>query len=71
MRRRVTARISLEHHGRLDLLVNNAGAAWRAKFADGGYENVRRTMAMNFDAQVRLTEELLPLLRAIALPARS
>jgi short-subunit dehydrogenase len=56
----------LEHHGRLDLLVNNAGAAWRARFADGGYENVRRTMAINFDAQVRLTEALLPLLRQSA-----
>jgi short-subunit dehydrogenase len=53
-------------HGRLDLLVNNAGAAWRAKFADGGWENVRRTMAINFDAQLRLTEALLPLLRASA-----
>ena len=56
----------LEHHGRLELLVNNAGAAWRARFADGGYENVRRTMAINFDAPVRLTEALLPLLRASA-----
>ncbi len=56
----------LERHGRLDLLVNNAGAAWRASFADGGFDNVRRTMAINFDAQVRLTEELLPLLRASA-----
>jgi uncharacterized protein len=56
----------LERHGRLDLLVNNAGASWRASFADGGYENVRRTMAINFDAQVRLTEALLPLLRASA-----
>jgi len=60
----------LEHvtelHGRLDLLVNNAGAAWRKPFADGGYENVRRTMAINFDAQVRLTEALLPLLRSSA-----
>jgi short-subunit dehydrogenase len=55
-----------ERHGRLDLLVNNAGAAWRARFADGGYENVKRTMAINFDAQVRLTEALLPLLRASA-----
>jgi short-subunit dehydrogenase len=54
----------LERHGRLDLLVNNAGAAWRARFADGGYENVRRTMAINFDAQVRLTEALLGLLRS-------
>jgi len=56
----------LERHGSLHLLVNNAGAAWRARFADGGYENVRRTMAVNFDAQVRLTEALLPLLRASA-----
>ncbi len=56
----------LEQHGSLHLLVNNAGAAWRARFAEGGYENVRRTMAINFDAQVRLTEALLPLLRASA-----
>jgi uncharacterized protein len=55
-----------EHHGRLDLLVNNAGAAWRGRFADAGWENVRRTMEINFDAQVRLTEALLPLLRASA-----
>jgi len=55
-----------ERHGRLDLLVNNAGAGWRANFADGGYENVRRTMAINFDAQLRLTEALLPMLRASA-----
>ena len=50
----------------LGLLVNNAGAAWRATFADGGYENVRRTMEVNFDAVLRLTEALLPLLRAAA-----
>jgi short-subunit dehydrogenase len=56
----------IERHGRLDLLVNNAGAAWRAPFAEGGYENVRRTMEINFDAQLRLTEALLPLLRACA-----
>jgi uncharacterized protein len=56
----------VEHHGRLDLLVNNAGASWFARFGDGGYENVRRTMAINFDAQLRLTEVLLPLLRSSA-----
>jgi uncharacterized protein len=50
----------------LGLLVNNAGAAWRATFGDGGYENVRRTMEINFDAVLRLTEALLPLLRAAA-----
>lgn len=58
--------VEREHGGRLDLLVNNAGASWNADFAEGGWENVRRTMAINFDAQVRLTEALLPLLRASA-----
>jgi uncharacterized protein len=53
-------------HGRLDLLVNNAGAGWRATFAEGGYHNVKRTMAINFDAQIRLTEALLPLLHESA-----
>jgi uncharacterized protein len=48
---------------RLTLLVNNAGAAWRGSFAESGYANVHRHMELNFDAVVRLTEELLPLLR--------
>jgi short-subunit dehydrogenase len=52
--------------GRLHLLVNNAGSAERAAFADGGYENVRRTMELNFDSVLRLTEALLPVLRASA-----
>jgi short-subunit dehydrogenase len=63
---RIAARVEREHGGRLDLLVNNAGAAWRASFADGGWENVRRHMELNFDAQVRVTEALLPLLRRSA-----
>jgi uncharacterized protein len=62
---RVAAHVD-QNHGRLTLLVNNAGSAWRARFADGGYANVRRTMELNFDAQVRLTEALLPRLRASA-----
>jgi short-subunit dehydrogenase len=56
----------VERHGRLHLLVNNAGASWRARFIDGGYDNVHRTMMINFDAQVRLTEALLGLLRESA-----
>ena len=62
---RVAAAVE-ESHGRLDLLVNNAGAAWHATFAEAGYEGVRRHMALNFDAVVRLTEALLPLLRRSA-----
>jgi short-subunit dehydrogenase len=54
------------HHESLTLLVNNAGASWRGSFADRGYANVRQTMELNFDATVRLTETLLPLLRSSA-----
>jgi short-subunit dehydrogenase len=62
---RIAAHVS-EHHGRLTLLVNNAGARWHGTFAEGGYANVRQTMEVNFDAVLRLTEALLPLLRASA-----
>jgi uncharacterized protein len=55
-----------QHHDRLDLLVNNAGAAWRGTFAESGWANVHRHMELNFDAVVRLTEALLPLLRRSA-----
>jgi len=62
---RVRAHVE-EHHGRLDLLVNNAGAAWRGGFGESGHANVQRHMDLNFDAVVRLTEALLPLLRVAA-----
>jgi uncharacterized protein len=64
---RVRAKVE-ELWGRLDLLVNNAGGSKRAAFGDenGGYENVHAIMELNFDAPVRLTEALLPLLRASA-----
>jgi short-subunit dehydrogenase len=62
---RVAERVEREH-GRLDLLVNNAGSSARGRFDDSGWTQMRRTMALNFDAQVRLTEALLPLLRRSA-----
>jgi short-subunit dehydrogenase len=46
--------------------VNNAGAEWRTTFAEGGYDNVRQTLEVNFNAPVRLAEALLPLLRRAA-----
>jgi short-subunit dehydrogenase len=55
-----------ERHGRLDLLVNNAGAGWRGEFADVGSANLRRTLDLNLVAPARLIEALLPLLRASA-----
>ncbi len=63
---RVRAHLAERHGGRLTLLVNNAGASWRGSFADAGYANVHRHMEINFDAVVRLTEALLPLLRSSA-----
>jgi short-subunit dehydrogenase len=62
---RVAAHVE-EHHARLDLLVNNAGASWRGAFGDEGWANVERTMELNFNAVVRLTEALLPILRRSA-----
>jgi uncharacterized protein len=62
----VRAAIEREHGGQLHLLVNNAGARWAGTFAETGWENVQRHMRIDFDAQVRLTEALLPLLRATA-----
>lgn len=53
-------------HGALHLLVNNAGAAWRGEFGELGWANVERHMKLNFEAPVRLTEALLPLLRETA-----
>ncbi|MFL5860967.1 MAG: SDR family NAD(P)-dependent oxidoreductase [Solirubrobacteraceae bacterium] len=58
-------------HGELHLLVNNAGASWRGRFADTGWANVERHMELDFAAPVRLTEALLPLLRATAATASS
>ncbi len=53
-------------HGELHLLVNNAGASWRGRFGEAGWANVERHLVLDFEAPVRLTEALLPMLRATA-----
>ncbi len=63
---RVREVVERDHAGQLHMLVNNAGAAWRGTFADKGWANIERHMKLNFEAPVRLTEALLPLLRATA-----
>ncbi len=63
---KVRAAVEEHHGGKLDLLVNNAGRGGRGTFGETGYAKVAETMALNFDAQLRLTEALLPLLRASA-----
>jgi short-subunit dehydrogenase len=59
----------VEGLGELHLLVNNAGRSRRAPFGDreeGGYALVREVMDLNFDAVLRLTEQLLPIIRESA-----
>lgn len=63
---RVRTHLAEHHGGRLALLVNNAGAAWRGSFGESGYANLQRHMELNFDAVARLTEALLPALRTSA-----
>lgn len=64
---RIAEQVNREH-GAVHLLVNNAGARWNGEFAEAGWAGVHRHMQVNFDAQVRLTEALLPLLRRTAQP---
>jgi short-subunit dehydrogenase len=63
---RVRDVVQAEHGGQLHMLVNNAGAAWRGRFGETGWANVERHMRLNFEAPLRLTEALLPMLRATA-----
>ena len=58
--------IEREHGGALHLLVNNAGARWTGSFGETGWEVVERHMKIDFEAPVRLTEAVLPLMRATA-----
>src|ERR1700748_3451296 len=46
---RVRAHVE-QHHDRLDLLVNNAGAAWRGTFGESGWDNRHRHMELELDA---------------------
>jgi short-subunit dehydrogenase len=52
---RVRAHLETQHGGRLDLLVNNAGAGWGGSFGRTGWAEVEKTMDLNFSAVVRLT----------------
>lgn len=63
------ARVAEAVGDRLDLLVNNAGGSRRALFGDperGGAANLAWHIELNLLAVARLTEALLPALRAAA-----
>lgn len=64
------AEVVEREHGTLHLLVNNAGARWNGSFGETGWSGVDRHMRVNFNAQLRLTEALLPLLRRTAAQAK-
>ncbi|HEY2559395.1 MAG TPA: SDR family oxidoreductase [Caldimonas sp.] len=50
-------------HGRVDLLVNNAGVALGGSFEQTAADDFDWLMAINFDAVVRMTRAFLPLLQ--------
>jgi short-subunit dehydrogenase len=54
------AELVLERWGRVDLLVNNAGAGWAGDLAAMPPETADRLIALNLAAPVRLTRLLLP-----------
>lgn len=53
----------LEAHGRLDLLVNNAGIGMIGAVEESTLEQVRALFEINFFGALRLTQALLPQLR--------
>jgi len=60
---RVVGRMA-EQHGRIDLLVNNAGITIIKSFEESTLEDWDRTLAVNLRAMFLVTKKALPLLRA-------
>jgi short-subunit dehydrogenase len=58
------ARDALAAHGRLDIVVCNAGLGWAGPFADMPAGDVERLLAVNLAAPVRLTRAVLPAMLA-------
>jgi short-subunit dehydrogenase len=58
------ARDALAVHGRLDIVVCNAGLGWAGPFADMPAGDVERLLAVNLAAPVRLTRAVLPAMLA-------
>lgn len=58
------AREALTVHGRLDVLVNNAGAGWAGPFVEMDDAMVANLVALNLLAPIRLTRAVLPVMLA-------
>src|SRR5213080_757154 len=53
----------LRDHGRIDVLVNNAGAGFLGTLEQTSFEDLRRTMDINFFGVWRVTRAVLPAMR--------
>jgi len=58
-----------EHHGKLDVLVNNAGTGIYKPFAEVTDAELLDGMAINFFAQFRVSQRALPLLKQSSFPS--
>ena len=54
----------LQRYGRIDLLVNNAGAGYLGTMEQTSMENLQRTMETNFYGVWRVTQAVFPSMRA-------
>jgi NAD(P)-dependent dehydrogenase (short-subunit alcohol dehydrogenase family) len=59
-----------EHCDRVDVLINNAGAAWGSPIDSHPLEAFDKTWSVNVKAAFGITQKLLPELRAAASPQR-
>ena len=66
--RRRLVRALAERTDRLDVLVNNAGAAWGAPYAEFPESGFRKVLELNVTALFFLTRDLTPLLAAAGAP---
>lgn len=57
-------REAIKTHGRIDLLVNNAGAGYLGSLEQTSPQDLRRTMEVNFFGVWRVTQAVFPLMRA-------